>query len=964
MKVSLSAAVVAAAVLMLPVASPAASPGALEQELGPGVEVSAHSETRQVRFIGTDPKAAIEADGAGARQSARDFLSSYAAEFGLRRDAELEVSQVERLDDGRAVVRYQQIYDGVPVIGGELAVNLDASGDVLAAAGELEPARTVETDASVSAAEADDIALAAVAREYGISAEGLAASEPELSIFDSRLLGGPGLERPELVWRIEVTAADPAIRQLVLVDATLGAVVLSFNQIAEAPNRVVCDAASSSSDYPCVAPYDRTEASGPSGVADVNSAFDFAGDTYDFFFDRFGRDSLDGAGMQLVSTVRYCPSGCPYNNAFWDGEQMVYGPGLAIDDVVGHELTHGVTDFSSHLFYYYQSGAINESMSDVFGEFVDLTNGAGVDGVDDRWKVGEEAPSAFSGVCTGPGNELRNMQDPTLCGDPDKITSGNYWATTGDNGGVHTNSGVNNKATFLMTDGATFNGHTVTGLGIDKVARIYYETNNNLLTSASDYEALADALRQACSNLVGTGGITSANCTEVNDALLATEMDTDPPTATTTPAPTCEDHAVTTPNSVFFDNLENPGSGNWASGPTNPPPAPTVNHWFYPQNSHPFPFDATYATSGDTNFWGYDRPTTADSSIAMTANAPVPTNGYMRFDHAHDFEQSFGQNWDGGVVEYSTNGGASWSDAGPLFMDHGYSGGPISSADTNPLAGRAGFVGVSRGYTASRLDLSSLAGQDIRFRFRIGTDSVVDDLGWFIDDVRIYNCAPDTSIDSGPANGSTINTSSTSFGFSSPFGAASFECSLDGGAYAPCTSPRNLTGLADGSHTFRVRAKEGASIDPTPAQRTFTVDTPDLPPGPPPDTELEDFEVDAKKTQKLGKKLKIKVGVGCGEPCSAEAGGKVKVKGGGNRPVVVAAKKKYGLKKASAEIAAGERKVLKLTLKVSKKKAKKAVRALRKALKQGKKVRASIGLDASDDSGNSESATLTVQLKK
>ena len=93
--------------------------------------------------------------------------------------------------------------------------------------------------------------------------------------------------------------------------------------------------------------------------------YDYAGHTYAFYLTEHGRDSLDGAGMTIISTVRYCdPSyACPYANAFWSSQydQIAYGQGYAAaDDVVGHELTHGVTDFTSNLFYYYESGDVFE----------------------------------------------------------------------------------------------------------------------------------------------------------------------------------------------------------------------------------------------------------------------------------------------------------------------------------------------------------------------------------------------------------------------------------------------------------------------------------------------------------------------------------------------------------------------------------------------------------------------------
>ena len=116
----------------------------------------------------------------------------------------------------------------------------------------------------------------------------------------------------------------------------------------------------------------------------------------------------------------------------------VHGYPLA-DDVVAHELTHGVTQYTSNLFYYYQSGAINESLSDVFGEFVDQTNGRGNDIPSVRWLMGEDVARLGA---------IRNMQNPPAFGDPDRMTSAFYYRGADDNGGVHTNSGVNNKAAY------------------------------------------------------------------------------------------------------------------------------------------------------------------------------------------------------------------------------------------------------------------------------------------------------------------------------------------------------------------------------------------------------------------------------------------------------------------------------------------------------------------------------------
>jgi Zn-dependent metalloprotease len=752
---------------------------------------------------------------------------------------------------GGDAVRLQQTHRGLPVLGGLLVVNLDPSGDVLSILGETSPKPEVASRPDVGEAEAAASALGTVSRAQDVGRESLTVSQPRLRVYDPRLLGAPGpFQQARLAWVLEVTGDADPIRELVVVDAELGTVALHFDQIAAALDREVCDADNTTSQVPCTAPV-RTEGDPPVADAtfdDVNDAYDFAGDTYGFFAG-LGRDSLDDAGMTLVSTVDYCdPSQpCPYENAFWNGSQMVYGDGFAAaDDVVGHELTHGVTEFSSHLFYYQQSGAINESMSDVFGEFVDLTN-LPADPVADRWLLGEDLPGIGA---------IRDMENPPAFGDPDRMTSPNYTADPNeqDAGGVHSNSGVNNKATFLITDGATFNGQTVTGIGIPKASRIYYEVNNSMLTSASDYSDLANALRQGCTNLIGTGGITAADCTEVGEAVMATEMDTDPPAAPATDLPPANTTCAggTTFTNLFFDDLENPGSGNWA-----PSAAVGMNRWFYPQNPNPIGLDPTFATSGDTNFWGYDQPAVADYSIATTDSVALPENAFLRFEHAYGFEDTPGPGattpFDGGVVEYSTDNGGSWQDVGSRFDFNGYAGTIANTGFGNPLEGRQAFVRESNGYISSRASLADLSGESVRFRFRIGTDGSTDDYGWFVDDVRIYACAPppppppgepppqppgpdgdvvdpQTSIDDGPKSKTTKRN--VKFEFSSNEPGSSFDCRLKGKRakqgvkqYKPCTSPKKYKRLKPGKYKFQVRAIDAAgNVDPSAAKQRFTVE--------------------------------------------------------------------------------------------------------------------------------------------
>jgi hypothetical protein len=149
----------------------------------------------------------------------------------------------------------------------------------------------------------------------------------------------------------------------------------------------------------------------------------------------------------------------------------------------------------------------------------------------------------------------------------------------------------------------------------------------------------------------------------------------------------------------------------------------------------------SFATSGVHSLWGDDTDHVTDRWATIGWQGTLPAGARLQFNHAFGFEDDDFGNYDGGVVEYSLNGGASWSDAAPLFAGGGMAYfGPISSGSGNPLAGRNAFVGESWGYTATQLNLAGFAGQSFSLRFRIGTDAAVGDYGWFVDDLRIYQC--------------------------------------------------------------------------------------------------------------------------------------------------------------------------------------------------------------------------------
>ena len=196
------------------------------------------------------------------------------------------------------------------------------------------------------------------------------------------------------------------------------------------------------------------EGDGPSGDEAVDEAHGGAGDTWTFYKEKFDRDSLDDGGLVLVSTVHY---GRDFDNAFWDGEQMAYGDGdlfnrfTADPTVIGHELTHGVTQFAAGLAYYGQSGALNEHISDVFGACMEQSlKGQTAETAD--WLIGAEL---FAGTSLQ-GRALRDManpgtayDDPLIGKDPQPAHMRDYVETWQDNGGVHINSGIPNRAFHL-----------------------------------------------------------------------------------------------------------------------------------------------------------------------------------------------------------------------------------------------------------------------------------------------------------------------------------------------------------------------------------------------------------------------------------------------------------------------------------------------------------------------------------
>ena len=184
------------------------------------------------------------------------------------------------------------------------------------------------------------------------------------------------------------------------------------------------------------------------------------------------------------------------------------------------------------------------------------------------------------------------------------------------------------------------------------------------------------------------------------------------------------------PNIVFADDIEN-GTNNWTFSTGNDA------HWRVDSLYY-----GSYAQSGLHSLYADDYPDDITDATARLISIIVPSNAYLHFAQAYEFEQWY-ENYDGGVLEYSTNGGANWLDAGPLIEHNGYNG-TIYTGAGNPLSGRSAFVGASHGYISTRLNLSSLAEQSVSFRWRMGLDEATYALGWWVDNIKVYNCGVPT----------------------------------------------------------------------------------------------------------------------------------------------------------------------------------------------------------------------------
>lgn len=482
--------------------------------------------------------------------NANTLVKFYKSDIGLSNNDELKLIKAEDDNLGFKHYRFQQYNYGIEVYGAQFLVH-EKNGVVVSANGKTVVFNNTNPIASINHNDAVQIAINHIgAKQYmwEIEAEERllkkiknnqnATYYPKAKkILYNQYFSKVGSSY-KLAYKVEIYAKNPLSKHDVFVDATTGKIINAYDklhhvEVTGTANTKYAGTQSIQTDSVSATSYRLREYARGGGIETYNmqqgtnysAAVDFtdtdniwnnvnsqqdeaatdahwaAEMTYDYFLSKHGRNSYDNAGTKLLSYVHYDAN---YSNAFWDGVRMSYGDGdgtnytaLTSLDVGGHEISHGVTEYSANLVYQNESGALNESFSDIFGTAIEFFADSG----NADWFIGEDFDIN--------GNGFRSMSDPNSVGDPDTYLGNNWEFGAVDNGGVHTNSSVQNYWFYLLSVGGAGtndnnDAYNVTGIGIDSAAAIAYRNLTVYLTQSSEYWDARMGALQAAEDLYGS----------------------------------------------------------------------------------------------------------------------------------------------------------------------------------------------------------------------------------------------------------------------------------------------------------------------------------------------------------------------------------------------------------------------------------------------------------------------------
>ncbi|MPS73191.1 MAG: T9SS type A sorting domain-containing protein [Chryseobacterium sp.] len=749
--------------------------------------VTISNSTSNPNFILFGNSNALQLKSTGAKAKVDEFLTENFKAFNLKSVNDLVFVEETTDNYGLKNVVYMQQHQGVPVYDGVLKFHFNGKEELTSINGNAISNIKVSATPDISSTEAAAIAKGLVAKQNLTSSNvPLEIGKNNLLIFPKNLVQG-GSVVPYLAYEVEVTNKND-VREFLFIDAHTGELVEQFTGIHPIDRRVYETNTNASN-------LKWKEGDAFPGTLTVWQQHEAVTSehVYNFFKNAFGYVSYDAADHTMITVNNDPTISCP--NARWNGTYAGYCDGTATDDVIAHEWGHAYTEYTSGLIYQYQSGALNESYSDVWGETIDLINNYMDEGENLsvrttascsgslRWKMGEDA-TAFGGA-------IRDMWNPNCNGDPARVLDPNYYyCGTADSGGVHTNSGPTNHLYALLVDGGTYNGYTITGIGFVKAAHLWWRAQKNYLTATSDFANFADALEAAANDLVGinlqglststtpaglTGqAFTAADVQNVKNGILSVQLRSSPATQCNyTPllaqnAPTLCSNATSNP--LFKEDWEN-GLGNWTV--SNVPTKPSTweaRDWTIKDGLPKSragkaifavdPINGDCASNLQNGILRLESPTIT-----------IPTFSEGKYEMAFNHYVATESTWDGGNIKYSLNGGSWTLLPVTAFTYNGYNSTlDGTSQNDNPLKGQRAFTGTDGGslggsWGQSVIDLSKIgvtSGSNIKFRFELGTDGCNGIEGWYLDEIYVYNCSMLAVEDVQKQNGITVFPNPTS----------------------------------------------------------------------------------------------------------------------------------------------------------------------------------------------------------
>lgn len=658
-----------------------------------------------------------------AKQISLEILRSSMAQRGIAGADELKVQKVEIDELNMAHTRVRQTIGDVPVWEGEAIVHLKSDGSLATVTDDLKAGLSVSTQPNFSADEAVRLAL----EMYKGGAQLTDKPKVDLWIFRAA-------DRDHLTYRVEmphIDGSEETAVPVIFVDAQTGEKVFQYDnlQTGSGPSlysgtvNITTDLVGSTYYMEDTGRKMGTfnmnntgnTSTGTGGTqsrySDTNDVWDAtnqragvdahygAAMTFDYFKNVHGRTGINGSGgpgtttsadgtvSMITSRVHF---GSNYNNAFWYNNQMTYGDGngstfspLVTLDIAGHEMTHGVTQYTANLTYANESGALNESMSDVFGAMVErYAKGESAN----TWKIGEECYTPSNGT----GDALRYMDNPHLAGnggytsddDPDHYAE--RYTGTADSGGVHINSGIANKAFYMAAKGGTHHRSnvTVTGMGADNAARIWYRALTVYMTSGTNFSGARTATLNAATDLFGSS---STQYTATATAWCAVGVGSCP-SGTPTPTPT----ATPTPTPSGSELLVNGGFEGSAS-----PWVGSGSGYFYIANGN-------YPRSGTGYiYFGVNNSVSGQSYQQVTI--PSTATGSLTF-------------W----LNVTSSESTTTTQYDRLYVEVRNTSGTLLSTIATYSNLNKGTAGV---YSQKSLSLAAYKGQTVRLQFRATTDS-------------------------------------------------------------------------------------------------------------------------------------------------------------------------------------------------------------------------------------------------